>query len=198
MHEQCTVTSPVRVGSRSRGKSRASASRSAMFARCDPGTTPSSPFSRVAPVTEIPTVRPQQCRLCPPREQSLCQLTSEMRSTTPTFLSNPSAVSPRSGTRPSTAASTSSPRLIPCRELRVAARYPRCWVGETSPTTGTACAADRRCRAVWFASVRPACAPWLNLRMLLTLAVGAAHLGLRRGSSGTDVAVATAVENTLQ
>ena len=99
VHEQCTVTSPVRVGSGTRGRSRPSTPSTGTLARREPATTPSSPFSRPAPVTEIPTVSEEHPRLCPPNEQSLCQLTSDMPSTTPIFLSRPSAESPTSGSR---------------------------------------------------------------------------------------------------
>ena len=43
----------------------------------------------VAPVIEMPTVRPQHPREWPPSEQSLCHDTSEMPSSTPTFLQQP-------------------------------------------------------------------------------------------------------------
>ena len=67
------------------------------LARCEPATTPSSPLLRSAPVTEIPTVRLQHPRECPPMVQSLCHDTSDMPSTTPIFFSRPSAMSPYAG-----------------------------------------------------------------------------------------------------
>ena len=59
-----------------------------------PGTTPSSPLSWSAPVTEMPDGHAAAAAEWPPSEQSLCHDTSEMPSTTPVFLSRPSELSP--------------------------------------------------------------------------------------------------------
>ena len=56
-----------RVGSGRRGRSSSERTLvSCTFARCDPATTPSSPLSESAPVTEMPTVKPQHRREWPP------------------------------------------------------------------------------------------------------------------------------------
>ena len=67
------VAGAASAAGRAGGRGRAARRPAARWRGASRRPTPSSPFSRSAPVTEMPTVRPQHRRLCPPSEQSLCQ-----------------------------------------------------------------------------------------------------------------------------
>ena len=89
---QCTVRSPVFVSSLTRARSSCgSIPEDWMFARCEPGTTPSAPLSRSAPVTEMPTVMPLHTYECMPWPQSLCHGRSDSPFVIPSGFCRPSA-----------------------------------------------------------------------------------------------------------